>query len=1036
MRNLNQMKNYFVLTVALALLAVGAQAQGLPLAAATEASDAKPGSVLVYNFFTSNSANPASQNTELSMTNTDTVASATVHLFWINGATGKAVDAFITLAPGQIAVLYAVDIVPDVRGYAVAVAVDAATGCPVQFNHLTGEADVKLATGQRTRLGAIAFSALTATPAVCSNGAATLNFDGVSYNRAPRTVALDTIASNADGYNSLFVLNRLGGDLTPGGSAATLGNLLGFLFNDVEQNFAFNGTGGVQSVQTLGNNFPRVAGTFNTRISAGVSGWLKVATAFTNDFGVLGAALIANSNVAGYSGGGNLQTLSLANAASLTIPAYSPTLLADLSITKTHAGDFEYLGNGFGYGYELVVNNASNSRPVLGAITVTDNLPGALTLEGFTGAGWQCSGLTNITCTNSDGVAAGASLPPLLLYVKIGAGTPLGANSITNTAAVSIAPALESDLGNNSASDPASVRCPYLELFDPLPPDGMLGTPYTHTFTATGYEGGVNAFTLDAGTLPPGLTLAASGVLSGTPSGGGVFNFTVKVTLDGVCSVSRAFTLRVVNTNPGPNVSPVLPPGSPGITFNNVTTPGATTVTPIPAPAAGVTPPGFTLAGLNVAFEITTDAVFSGPVVVTFNVPSDVPLAVFNTLRILHNEGGVLVDRTILPPNQPAPNFAAKQISALVTSFSPFVLASALTAPVLAVSAAPNPSVPAQAVNVTAQVTNGGAPVTLGTLTFNEGAATLAGPLPLDANGRAAFSTNSLSIGAHSITASYSGQTYFLPQSSTVGVNVTCPTLTVSPATLPNASSGAAYNQTLSVAPAGPSTSFALTTGTLPPGLTLNGNGMLSGTPTAAGNYSFAVTATSFGACTGTRAYSLLVTGTCPAIQIMPPVLPSGTMGTPYSQTLNATGPPGAYTFSVASGALPGGLTLNAGTGVLSGTPTASGSFVITLKATSAGGCSGTRVYVLTMACATVTLAPPTLPGARAGTPYSQQLSATPAGSYSFSLLVGGLPPGLNLSSAGLLGGTTTAVGSYNFTVRAASGSCSGTRAYSIVVAR
>jgi uncharacterized protein YhjY with autotransporter beta-barrel domain len=88
------------------------------------------------------------------------------------------------------------------------------------------------------------------------------------------------------------------------------------------------------------------------------------------------------------------------------------------------------------------------------------------------------------------------------------------------------------------------------------------------------------------------------------------------------------------------------------------------------------------------------------------------------------------------------------------------------------------------------------------------------------------------------------------------------------------------------------------------------------------------------------------------AVTVNPATLPNGTFDAPYSQALSATSANGAtapYTFSVSAGALPGGLTLS-GAGVLSGTPTAAGSFNFTVQATSSNGFSGTRAYTLAIA--------------------------------------------------------------------------------------
>jgi large repetitive protein len=262
---------------------------------------------------------------------------------------------------------------------------------------------------------------------------------------------------------------------------------------------------------------------------------------------------------------------------------------------------------------------------------------------------------------------------------------------------------------------------------------------------------------------------------------------------------------------------------------------------------------------------------------------------------------------------------------------------------------------------------------------------------------------------------------------------VACPAVSLSPATLPNADLGSNYNQTLTAAPGGASYSFAVSAGGLPPGLSLSSNGLLSGAPNAVGNFTFTVSATSFGACVGTRTYSILVTGTCATITLSPASLPGGTVGAAYNQIVSAAGGAGPYTLAVTAGALPGGLSLSSG-GSLSGTPTASGTFNFTITATGAGGCTGSQGYALTIACAASTWQPASLPGAQVGVAYSQTVSATNATGY--SLLSGSLPAGLSLNAAtGGISGIATMSGTYNFTLRAnGAGGCNATQAYSLAV--
>jgi hypothetical protein len=259
-----------------------------------------------------------------------------------------------------------------------------------------------------------------------------------------------------------------------------------------------------------------------------------------------------------------------------------------------------------------------------------------------------------------------------------------------------------------------------------------------------------------------------------------------------------------------------------------------------------------------------------------------------------------------------------------------------------------------------------------------------------------------------------------------------CPTLR---ATLPNGAQGVPYNQVVSADPEIPAT-YALSVNILPPGLSLNNEtGVISGIPSAPGNYTFGIKATGTDGCQKIGSFNLLITALCPTISLSPTTLPAGLHGALYSQSLSATGGVGPYVFSVSGGGLPNGLTLNPTTGLLSGTPTATGTFVFTVRAMSQGGCFGYRTYVLTINCATVTINT-NLPNPVKGVAYSQALSASPQGTFTFSLVTGSLPLGFTMNSAGLVSGVTNLTGTYTFTVRARTASgCQGTRTYALTVA-
>jgi hypothetical protein len=99
----------------------------------------------------------------------------------------------------------------------------------------------------------------------------------------------------------------------------------------------------------------------------------------------------------------------------------------------------------------------------------------------------------------------------------------------------------------------------------------------------------------------------------------------------------------------------------------------------------------------------------------------------------------------------------------------------------------------------------------------------------------------------------------------------TCPTITVNPATLPDGQVGIFYTQTVTASGATGPFTFAVTSGTLPAGLTLNGStGLVSGTPTAGATSNFVITATNGALCSGQRNFSVVIAGAAPGAAGIP----------------------------------------------------------------------------------------------------------------------------------------------------------------------
>lgn len=264
--------------------------------------------------------------------------------------------------------------------------------------------------------------------------------------------------------------------------------------------------------------------------------------------------------------------------------------------------------------------------------------------------------------------------------------------------------------------------------------------------------------------------------------------------------------------------------------------------------------------------------------------------------------------------------------------------------------------------------------------------------------------------------------------SNEITVCALCPLITVSPSTLPVGGFPGAYGPVAISASGGTAPyTFAVTSGSLPPGFTLLPDGTLSGLTAGTGSFNFTITATDANGCMGATNYTLIINpNVCAGIIVNPPALPAGQQNAPYSQVISAIGGTPPYTFSVLPPSnLPLGLALNPVTGLLSGTPLVSGSFTFTVTVTGSGvgDCIGSRLYTLDIAaaCPVINILPSVLAPGTVGQSYLQPLTVT-AGSapITFAVTGGSLPTGLILDPlTGIISGVPTVAGLFNFTVTA-----------------
>jgi len=190
---------------------------------------------------------------------------------------------------------------------------------------------------------------------------------------------------------------------------------------------------------------------------------------------------------------------------------------------------------------------------------------------------------------------------------------------------------------------------------------------------------------------------------------------------------------------------------------------------------------------------------------------------------------------------------------------------------------------------------------------------------------------------------------------------------------------------------------------------------------TVASNLTVTVLATSVADTTKSMSTNVVVS---PVPSITTASLTSGTVGTAYSATLQASGGAGTLTWSLASGStLPGGLSLSS-SGAISGTPTTPATTSFTVKVTDASGgqagpLSATQQLSLTIKPAQLAITTTSLSNGVVGVAYSAALAASGGtGTIGWSVSSGNLPAGLSLSGSGI-SGTPTAAGASSFTVTA-----------------
>ena len=566
--------------------------------------------------------------------------------------------------------------------------------------------------------------------------------------------------------------------------------------------------------------------------------------------------------------------------------------------------------------------------------------------------------------------SVGGSLPAgLSLNSSTGviSGTPTTAGSSTFTISVT-----DSGSPQQSASRQYTITVyTGLTILTTSLPSGLVGVAYSATVQVAG---GTPSYTwsISAGALPAWATLnAATGAITGTPTGPGTSTFTVQVTDQSspVQTKTQALSITIYTVLSFPAVS--LPNGVVGVAYSSTLN------------ASGGTAP--------YAWSITTGSLPAG---LTLNASTGAISGTPTTSG--------LASFTVKVTDASVPAQAQTQSLSINVVVGVGITISSLPGGVVGTA-------------YSATLTAGGG-TTPYTWTISSGA--LPGWASLNAaTGAITGTPNATGMTSFTVKATDSTTPTALTATQPLSITVTNP-LAISTTSLPNGVVGNAYSTTLAATGGTTPYTWSITSGALPSCLSLaSSTGVISGTPVSgcAGNASFTVKVvdTSNPQQNATQALSINIIA---GLGVTSTSLPSGTMGVAYSATLTAAGGTTPYTWSITSGALPGWASLNSATGAITGTPNATGTTSFTVKvtdSTSPTALTATQPLSITInpaSSVTVTITSPT-PPVSLGVNGAVVITASVSGTSNTALTwaVNGVTNG-NTSVGTITGGTATTV--------------------------
>jgi hypothetical protein len=617
------------------------------------------------------------------------------------------------------------------------------------------------------------------------------------------------------------------------------------------------------------------------------------------------------------------------------------------------------------------------------------------------------------------------------------------------------------------------------------------GSAYSGTIAVTGGAGALN-YSVTVGTLPAGLSLNSStGAISGNATGpSGTVNFTVQVKDSSTVAPqtnTKAMSITI-SQPPAPQITTTtLPADVEGTAYSQ---PLALTGGLAPftySISAGALPAGLSInagtgaitgtpTGPNGSASFTVKVVDSSnpvqsatqPLSIAVNLP---PAPAITTVSLASDVEGTAYNQSVVATGGLAPLTYSVSVGSLPAGLSINSSTGAITGtptgpngsasftvkvtdksnPVqsasqalsIAVNLPPAPAITTSSLSGGAEFANYNQTIAatgFGKLTYSISVGSLPAGLSLNSSTGAITGAPTGPNGTTSFTMQVTDSSNPVQSASqplSIAVSLP-PAPSITTTTLPNGTVGANYNQTVALTGGHGPFTWSISSGALPTGYSLNtATGAITGSSSPANAYSFTVKVvdSSNPAQTASQALSIAIVNG--PLLVIPATLPTAAINDAYpSTTLGASGGLPPYTWAITVGSLPAGLLLNSSTGAITGTPTGpSATANFTALVTDSTNAKQTGSFSITVNPA-LAITSTSLPGATAGTNYSNNLSATGGVTpYNWNISVGSLPTGMNLSGNTISGIPTTAgTVSFSIQVNDASGG-SQTAAVSIVVA-